>query len=187
MHLQHVDFGDESAVESLYDNVRGKFGRRVDVVVVTNADAQSEFGKVLPDTDTGKWWNDSVRTLPTLSPTHSPTLNPAQHTNPTYPPTYYPQATNVKGTYLTAQVLRPLPLLLLLLRREGRADRRHASSTSLSSGNAIFTAPLGAIELLRQRSRRREGLRSAASRYFVPSTNPSPPHPRLPTQPSNSP
>lgn len=62
VHLQQVDVGDEAAVKSLYDAVQGKFGR-VDTVV-SNAGAQSEFGKLIPDTDTDAWWNDFVSACP---------------------------------------------------------------------------------------------------------------------------
>lgn len=64
VHVQSVDVGDETAVKSLYDAAQSKFGG-VDVVV-SNAGAQAEFGKLLPDTDTESWWIDWVR----LSPTH---------------------------------------------------------------------------------------------------------------------
>lgn len=59
VHVQSVDVGDEAAVKSLYDTAQTKFGG-VDVVV-SNAGAQVEFGKLLPDTDTESWWNDWVR------------------------------------------------------------------------------------------------------------------------------
>lgn len=61
VHVQQVDVGDETAVKSLYENVKSKFGG-VDVVV-SNAGAQFEFGKVLPDTDTDGWWNDYVSSV----------------------------------------------------------------------------------------------------------------------------
>lgn len=60
VHLQQVDVGDEAAVKSLYDAVTSKYGG-VDVVV-SNAGAQSDYGRLLPDTDTEEWWNDFVRT-----------------------------------------------------------------------------------------------------------------------------
>lgn len=58
VHLQKVDVGNEADVMALYDAVKTKFGG-VDVVV-SNAAAQSEFGVMLPDTDTEKWWSDFV-------------------------------------------------------------------------------------------------------------------------------
>lgn len=59
VHLQQVDVGDEAAVKSLFDSAREKFGTIN--IVVSNAAAQTEYGKMMVDTDTDIFWNDFVR------------------------------------------------------------------------------------------------------------------------------
>lgn len=59
VHLQQVDVGDEAGVKSLFDSAREKFGAIN--VVVSNAAAQTEYGKMMVDTDTEMFWNDFVR------------------------------------------------------------------------------------------------------------------------------